>query len=172
MFINSAMFWMLWTDTDLGFWLLVSNDVFETLSVLRNFRQNKSDMISNKMSQTANTNQEIFWKDLYLSTYRSQNSFKRCLAVLGKHMFFLIGVGHDGASPVVILHFVRIFSEFLTRLSYFCFSAKLSPIRSRYRWNIYLLIEIAYRINRNIGSVCAKPRDNDERNGNNMSVVT
>ena len=49
------------------------------------------------------------------------------------------------------------------------FSAKLSPIRSRYRVNIFLWIKNAYRTNRNIGNARAKARDTDDNdNGKHM----
>ena len=50
-----------------------------------------------------------------------------------------------------------------------CLSVKLSRIRSRYRLNASILINNLFRINRNIGNVRARPRDND---GNNICVMT
>ena len=48
---------------------------------------------------------------------------------------------------------------FLIRFPYFLF-----------RLNIYFLMKVVYRINRNLGNFCTKPRDNDA--GNNIFVMT
>ena len=65
-------------------------------------------------------------------------------------------------------HVYREVLHFLTRLSNLFRSARLSPIRSRYHLNIYLLMKIDFTINRNLGNARAKRRDN----GNKMVVMT
>ena len=74
-----------------------------------------------------------------------------------ENLVFLIHDGHDGPSFVAILRFDKKYAKLLdvsTRLSTFFFcSAKMSPISSRWRSNLFAVIEIAYRINRSLAFV-------------------